>query len=261
MKEARASLHGDLEQIERLVVAPSMDFIVILDQIKKAITKRNNKEIDYYRHGETIKQLNEKNRTINDEKKLAQTSLLYEEAKRAYLDIDARLKDDLKVFLSKKKEFIEPCLLTFYNYQIRVHQTLYNVFYDIASAKFDLKTSALDGYQTQKDRLSALLGQFTLCIPANINAERISHVNESTASGSSSPVRPPPPVPLSHAETSRKLFVIALYDYTAQAEGDLSFKKDDKIEVLERKDDVNDWWVGRCGTIVGQFPGNYVQEL
>ncbi|KAI9475511.1 MAG: hypothetical protein EXX96DRAFT_596033 [Benjaminiella poitrasii] len=56
-------------------------------------------------------------------------------------------------------------------------------------------------------------------------------------------------------------YVVALYDYTAQAEGDLSFKKDDRIEVLERTADANDWWKGRLNGVVGVFPGNYVVEV
>jgi amphiphysin len=55
-------------------------------------------------------------------------------------------------------------------------------------------------------------------------------------------------------------YVIALYDFEAQAVGDLSFRRDEKIEVLEKRN-VNDWWVGRIGTRTGQFPGNYVREL
>ncbi|KAL9553871.1 hypothetical protein MBANPS3_003077 [Mucor bainieri] len=50
-------------------------------------------------------------------------------------------------------------------------------------------------------------------------------------------------------------FVVALYDYTAQAEGDLSFKKDDRIEIIEKTNDTNDWWTGRLNGITGVFPG------
>ncbi|KAI8982010.1 hypothetical protein BDF20DRAFT_864514 [Mycotypha africana] len=66
---------------------------------------------------------------------------------------------------------------------------------------------------------------------------------------------PPPPAP------QQGQYVIALYDYTAQAEGDLSFKKDDKIEVVQRTADTNDWWTGKLNGVIGVFPGNYVAEL
>jgi amphiphysin len=51
------------------------------------------------------------------------------------------------------------------------------------------------------------------------------------------------------------LYVTALYDYAAQAEGDLSFSKGDRIELLQKTDDVNDWWTGRYNGITGVFPG------
>ncbi|KAI8979907.1 hypothetical protein BDB01DRAFT_843920 [Pilobolus umbonatus] len=56
-------------------------------------------------------------------------------------------------------------------------------------------------------------------------------------------------------------FVIALYDYNAQAEGDLSFKKDDRIEIIEKTSDGNGWWTGRLNGLIGIFPGNYVTEI
>jgi len=55
-------------------------------------------------------------------------------------------------------------------------------------------------------------------------------------------------------------YVTALYDYAAQAEGDLSFSKDDVIEVIQKTTDVNDWWTGRLNGVTGIFPGNYVSQ-
>ncbi|KAK5780134.1 amphiphysin PWA37_001486 [Arxiozyma heterogenica] len=53
--------------------------------------------------------------------------------------------------------------------------------------------------------------------------------------------------------------VTALYEYQAQAEGDLSFPAGAVIEVVQRSADVNDWWTGRYNGQQGLFPGNYVQ--
>lgn len=47
----------------------------------------------------------------------------------------------------------------------------------------------------------------------------------------------------------------ALYDYEAQAEGDLSFTAGETIEIMSRTDNTNEWWTGRVGTRQGQFPG------
>ncbi|KAL0096242.1 hypothetical protein J3Q64DRAFT_1706882 [Phycomyces blakesleeanus] len=54
--------------------------------------------------------------------------------------------------------------------------------------------------------------------------------------------------------------VIALYDYEAQAQGDLSFQKDDLIQVISRTSNANDWWTGHLRGVTGIFPGNYVRD-
>jgi amphiphysin len=68
---------------------------------------------------------------------------------------------------------------------------------------------------------------------------------------------PPPPKPKPSrlsgqppAET-----VTALYDYEAQAEGDLSFTAGDTIEIVQRTNSENEWWTGKCNGKQGQFPG------
>lgn len=69
--------------------------------------------------------------------------------------------------------------------------------------------------------------------------------------------KPPPPKPkpsrlsgVPNAET-----VTALYDYTAQANCDLSFSAGDKIEIVTRSANENEWWIGKLHGMQGQFPG------
>lgn len=69
--------------------------------------------------------------------------------------------------------------------------------------------------------------------------------------------KPPPPKPkpsrfsgVPAAET-----VTALYDYEAQAQGDLSFTTGDTIEIISRTQNENEWWTGKIGARQGQFPG------
>ena len=47
----------------------------------------------------------------------------------------------------------------------------------------------------------------------------------------------------------------ALYDYEAQAAGDLSFTTGDVIEIVEKGATENEWWTGRIDGKQGQFPG------
>lgn len=69
--------------------------------------------------------------------------------------------------------------------------------------------------------------------------------------------KPPPPKPkpsrLSGVPAVET--VTALYDYSAQAEGDLSFRANDVIEVIHRTANDNEWWTGKLHGRQGQFPG------
>jgi len=88
------------------------------------------------------------------------------------------------------------------------------------------------------------------------------------------PSPPPPPTYVTAAATPSTSFasppppqhgsiqhVRALYDYIAEADGDLSFKEGDMIEILEKTGNVNDWWKGRLHGQVGLFPANYTEKL
>jgi len=70
---------------------------------------------------------------------------------------------------------------------------------------------------------------------------------------------PPPPKPkpsrLSGVPTAET--VTALYDYEAQAEGDLSFTTGDVIDIVTRTQNDNEWWIGKVHGKQGQFPGKH----
>jgi amphiphysin len=69
---------------------------------------------------------------------------------------------------------------------------------------------------------------------------------------------PPPPKPKPARLSGQPLeTVTALYDYEAQAEGDLSFSTGEVIEIITKTDNANEWWIGKIGTRQGQFPGSY----
>ena len=66
---------------------------------------------------------------------------------------------------------------------------------------------------------------------------------------------PPPPPPLKPKPKPAAQYVVALYDFAAQADGDLDFKAGDRIEVVERTDSTEDWWTGKLNGRQGVFPG------
>lgn len=81
------------------------------------------------------------------------------------------------------------------------------------------------------------------------------------------PLRPPLdglarplPDPLQDMQSTGKVFV-ALYDYDARTDEDLSFKKGEHLEIIN--DTQGDWWFARSKTSKqeGYIPSNYVAKL
>ena len=71
------------------------------------------------------------------------------------------------------------------------------------------------------------------------------------APASPPPSLPPPPVYLK---------CVALYDYDARSDDDLTFRKGETLEILNSKD--GDWWLARSPVTgaEGYLPSNYVAE-
>lgn len=76
----------------------------------------------------------------------------------------------------------------------------------------------------------------------------------SAAKGKAAPP-PPKPKPGRLSGNPNVETVTALYEYKAQAEGDLAFQAGDVIEVITRTENVQEWWVGKINGRQGQFPG------
>jgi len=66
---------------------------------------------------------------------------------------------------------------------------------------------------------------------------------------------PPKPKPSRFSGVPASQTCTALYDYEAQAEGDLSFNAGEIIEIVQRGASENEWWTGKVGGRQGQFPG------
>jgi len=52
---------------------------------------------------------------------------------------------------------------------------------------------------------------------------------------------------------------IALYNFDAVEDGDLSFKKGDIIVITKKSDSTDDWWTGKIAGRQGIFPANFVE--
>jgi amphiphysin len=89
-------------------------------------------------------------------------------------------------------------------------------------------------------------------IASSITGQIFGKENVASASNSS-PVKRPPPPPPPRAQN----IAVALFDYTAQCETDVSFRAGDLIAVKEKNE--SGWWKGTVNGKTGDFPGNYVK--
>lgn len=73
------------------------------------------------------------------------------------------------------------------------------------------------------------------------------------------PIRPMPQIP--HTDVPSAKIFVALYDYDARTDEDLSFRKGEHLEILN--DTQGDWWLARSKRTrqEGYIPSNYVAKL
>jgi amphiphysin len=98
--------------------------------------------------------------------------------------------------------------------------------------------------------------------PYSPNPAGVAPVSPGLSAIAAAKAKPPPPKPkpsrLSGVPTVETC--TALYDYAAQAEGDLSFRMGDTIEIVTKTKTENEWWVGRLNGKQGQFPGESLPQ-
>ncbi|KAH9824469.1 Protein hob1 [Teratosphaeria destructans] len=320
VNELKASLQPELEMIESRVVKPADELMEIVKVVRKTTTKRDHKQLDYDRHKNTLKKLQDKkDKSLKDEKALYKAENDVEMATQEYEYFNNLIKEELPQLFRLEKEFILPLFQSFYYMQLNVFYTLHEKMQSIDIGYFNLTLGIQEAFEEKRgdiqqqvealpitkfkttggprkppqlkygNRLAIENGKagssstnpsrrlthdsYDSPPPAYGESSQLaitvggSDIGRSASTGSSwtsaakSKAAPPPPKPKpsglkghANAET-----VTALYDYDAQADGDLTFKANDVITVIERSDNPNEWWQGEIDGRRGQFPGNYVQ--
>ncbi|CAK9797961.1 Tyrosine-protein kinase Src42A [Anthophora quadrimaculata] len=97
--------------------------------------------------------------------------------------------------------------------------------------------------------------------------DRIGNPNIEAVASQASPVPTPPPDPIRpmpqipDADVPTAKIFVALYDYDARTDEDLSFRKGEHLEILN--DTQGDWWLARSKRTrqEGYIPSNYVAKL
>jgi len=286
-----------IQNVSFHVIEPMKKYEEIIHSVKQVLKKRSHKALDYDRHKDSLDKLGSKqSRSLDEERKLNKTREAFTTAELEFKTYDDQLKQQLPTFFDCSADLYDSCLITFYSVQKDVYHIMYVYFYEIANeCGLNLNTDIIAQYESyncaalledQKvDSLNRLLttshlgistsgsvsnGMSSLSptsptgnadeLPSYESATRNSFSRNSISHTSATPgypgaARPPPVIPQRPAVQ----YVTALYDFTAQNAGDISFKRGDRIEIVKKTNNANEWWTGRINVQVGQFPGNYVQ--
>jgi len=332
--ELRAALAPELELIQSRIIAPAKELQGIIKQIRKNITKRDHKLVDYDRHNNSLTKLRDKKeKTLNDEKNLFKLEQDFEQASTDYEYWNNAMKTELPQFMALCTQFIDPLFHSFFYMQLNIFYLTLEKIQGFASGKCEIPPTADDAVSAYEARQSDARHQIdnlninkrlvstsrmvhaqrqngqgngltpggpssTLArVPSSSSAVTrappptasgfkkappppppssssfaaasaaptpYSPANSSSAGTTSSSTgakRPPPPIPSAKPKLKpAPQYVVALYDFAAQADGDLSFNVGDRIEIVKRTQTADDWWTGRVNGREGVFPGNYVQD-
>lgn len=295
VQDLKESLAPELEMIDSRVVSPAQQLLDVIKAIRKVGVKRDHKKLDYDRHRATLKKLQDKkDKSLKDEKALYKAEGDVEQATSEFNGYNDLLKEELPKLFQLEAEFIRPLFQSFYYMQLNVFYTLHDKMQGLNIGYFDLTRDIEEAYEEKrgdakekaeeltivhykttggrrpgvgskmsvKDKLAAEKGRFgSKASDPDVVENPPPPYSPGSSSGSALAAAaakkpaPPPPKPKPSRFNAATETVTALYDYEAQAHGDLSFTAGDVIEIVHRTDNTNEWWSGRVDGREGQFPG------
>lgn len=292
VQELQEALAPELEMIETRVISPADQLLEVIKVIRKVGVKRDHKKLDYDRHCASLKKLEDKkDKSLKDEKALYKAENDVEQATQEYNYYNDLLKDELPKLFKLEAEFIRPLFQSFYYMQLNVFYTLHEKMQGLNISYFNLDLDVEEAFEQKRgdvqERAEALaivhfktrgtgrsrsgskvsskfaeskslLGRGRSTSNADENPPppySASPTGSFSSAAKAKAAPPPPPKPKPSHLSKPAETVTALYDYEAQAHGDLGFSAGDVIEITSRTDNQNEWWTGRVGGREGQFPG------
>lgn len=291
VRELQEALAPELEMIDSRVISPADQLLEVIKVIRKVAVKRDHKKLDYDRHRASLKKLEDKkDKSLKDEKALYKAENDVEQATQEYNYYNDLLKEELPKLFTLEAEFIRPLFQSFYYMQLNVFYTLHERMQGMNIGYFNLNLDVEEAFEQKRgdvqERAEALAIVHFKTKGLGRSGSRVSKLAESKgsinrgrststadehppppysaatpsptgsfSSAAKSKPAPPPPKPKPSYLSKPAETVTALYDYEAQAHGDLGFSAGDVIEIIHRTDNQNEWWTGRVGGREGQFPG------
>jgi len=274
VKDLQETLSPELEMIETRIIKPADELLEIVKIIRKVLSKRQHKQLDFDRHRQALKKIQDKKeKTLKYEKAIYKVESELEQATQEFNYFNELLKEELPKLFKLEKEFIRPLFQSFYYMQLNVFYTLHEKMQAINIGYFDLTLDVEEAFNKKRGDIQEQAEALTI-VHFRTGGARASNLNSrhskygkkeeankyrkstegasaetppppystSTTAGETSlglsaiakaKAKPPPPKPKPKAFATAAPAVetvIALYDYEAQAEGDLSFSANDVIK-------------------------------
>ncbi|KAK4696255.1 hypothetical protein P7C70_g8409, partial [Phenoliferia sp. Uapishka_3] len=125
MGELREAIQPELDLVSSRVTAPLKEYQDLLKKIRKTITKRDHKLVDYDRFNNSYTKLKDKKeKSLSDEKNLFKLEQDLETATQEYEHYNNSLKTELPHFMQLTTAFIAPIFQTFYFIKVGILYTL-----------------------------------------------------------------------------------------------------------------------------------------
>jgi len=147
MSELQEALMPEVELVESRIMAPTKELVDMMKKIRKAITKRDHKLVDYDRHNNSYTKLRDKKeKSLSDEKNMFKIEQDFEIASQEYEQHNTTLKQELPQFFELCTAFITPLFDSFYYMQLQVIYVMLEKFQAFSGGKYDMSGDVEQNY-------------------------------------------------------------------------------------------------------------------
>lgn len=259
--DQKQTLYG--VKIKDEVIDPIKKLIDLMNTIEKRMKVLEERRLDMDAASNKVESISKKKE--DKQHGLQEAEMKFVEAKDNYDYLRNEVVQDTKRVLDEvKKQYPQLCVNCLKSYtdyvnemndiwskvpEIIKSQEHYSIPLDMPITPQDQSMLNTDNVKLMKNKsISIVADPFAVAatIPAGNESVQAMHTSKL-----------PPAPPKKSAEAKQSSVVVALYDYDATDEGELSFKEGDQIKVI---DNTGDWWMGELKGQTGMFPSNYVQK-
>ncbi|KAF3932057.1 Myosin-Ie [Dactylellina cionopaga] len=161
--DLQETLSPELEMIETRIIKPADELLEIVKIIRKSLTKRQHKQLDYDRHRQSLKKLQDKKeKTLKDEKAMYKVESELENSTQEFNYFNELLKEELPKLFTLEREFIRPLFQSFYYMQLNVFYTLHEKMQAINIGYFDLTLDVEEAFNKKRGDIQEKAEQLTI---------------------------------------------------------------------------------------------------